>query len=66
MAKRTSSRGAKVTSRKPAAAEVEVLDADDGVGIEMGIVVVTAIVLVIAILLVDKMQATMGSGGFIF
>lgn len=51
-------------SRKPATADVEVVEEAAGIGVDAGIAVMTAIVLVAALVMVDMMQGKNGDGIF--
>ena len=52
-------------SRKPAAAEVEVVEESDSGSLDASIAIVTTIMLVVALLLVDALRAKFGDGLFL-
>ena len=66
MAKRAtrSSRPTKARSKKPASADVEVVEEEDDGDIESGIAIVTTIVLIVAFFMIDKMRGMYGEGLF--
>ncbi len=59
-----SPRAAKTKSRKPATAEVEVIEEEGGGDIDSGIIIITTVVLVVAFFMVDKMRGVYGEGLF--
>ena len=65
MARRKAARQPRAKSRKAApAAEVEVLEEEDGTGIDTGIVIATSVLLVAAILCVDSLRGIFDAGMF--
>ena len=72
MAKRSSTRSSsrsstRATSRKSASAasNVEVVEEADGVGIDMGIIIITSLVLVTGLVMLDMLAAKMSGAGYI-
>lgn len=68
MAKRTSSSrsSTRATSRKSNVfADMEVVEEADGAGIDLGIIIITSIVLVVALALLDAMAGNMSGDSFI-
>jgi len=57
-------RAAHTKSRKPASAEVEVLEEEGQGDIETGIIITTTIVLLVAFLMVDHLRGAFGGGLF--